>query len=166
MIDYFPDAVQVVLAHEGGFTDDPKDPGGATNFGISTAFLKINNIPSTAQELTQSAAIEIYQHYIWLPCHYGQIVTKPIAIKLFDTGVNIGSGMAIKLAQDVIRQHYKQIAVDGLLGPKTLGVLNTVYFQQFLVYYRDFQAHYYRNIVYHNPKMEPFLKGWLARAQS
>ena len=94
----FLTAVQRVLANEGGYSSNPADPGGATNFGISA-----RSHPGLAvAALTRDAAVEIYWHEWWLRFGFAQLPAS-IAAKTFDLAVNIGAGHAIECLQRALR---------------------------------------------------------------
>lgn len=157
----FEAAIAVVLQHEGGLSDDKNDPGGLTNYGISTTFMKANNLHLDLKQLTKDQAKFLYYKYFWLPYHFQQLTNQEITVKLFDTTVNIGPIPAINMAQ-----HIAQVAIDGIIGPITAGVLNAVNSDDFLSDYRLALKHYYLNLVITNPKLDIFLNGWLQRAAS
>ncbi len=136
-------AIKFVLANEGGFVDNAKDPGGATNYGLSLRFLR--EIPSerlkqygifTLLEFLSKADIEelrpeqaelIYQCEFWNKAPYKKIESQPIADYVFDMVVNHGENQAIKLLQRSLwaRRHMKDCVVDdGILGSYTLDNVN------------------------------------------
>lgn len=107
----FDRALQLVLRHEGGLVDNPKDPGGLTNFGISQrAYPKLD-----IRNLTQADAAEIYRRDYWEKIH-GDELPAPLAIALFDTAVNVGWPRAILMLQESLG-----VTVDGNIGPQTLA---------------------------------------------
>lgn len=164
--DNFDKAIKVVLAHEGGYTNDPADPGGPTNFGISSKFIKENNLDINVKELTIEEAKKLYRDYFWDKYRLSLIPNCDIATKLFDTTVNIGPIPAIKLAQRVLMKIYEPMVLDGVIGHHTLEALGYISTEYFLKMYREYEAHYYHDLVITNPKLEPELAGWLHRAAS
>lgn len=111
-MDAFERALSIVLAHEGGdtLTDDPLDPGGVTRFGISQAAHPTVDI----RNLTRAQAAAIYRREYWdeLSCSE---MPGPIALCVFDGGVNQGVNATARLLQDAVGT-----VVDGDVGPKTL----------------------------------------------
>lgn len=103
-------AIDFVLEQEGGYENDPKDPGGETNFGISKKAYPNLDI----KNLTVDQAKEIYMNDYWVPCRCDEIPTQ-YAIALFDTAVNEGVETAIKILQKSFG-----LDQDGIIGPKTL----------------------------------------------
>jgi hypothetical protein len=109
----------VVLRHEGGFVNDPQDPGGATNMGITLATLAAwRGEPVTAadvQALTEEEAREIYRARYWnaLRC---DAMPAGIDLMVFDFGVNAGPGAAARMLQRAVGTR-----ADGAIGPVTLA---------------------------------------------
>jgi len=94
----FLTAVERVLAFEGGYSSNPDDPGGVTNFGISARSHPGLDIAA----LTRDAAIEIYWRQWWLRFGFARLPAAAAA-KTFDLAVNIGAGCAIQCLQRALR---------------------------------------------------------------
>lgn len=98
----FDIAVEMVLAHEGGYVDHPEDPGGATNFGITLATLEQwRGKPVTKTEimaLTRDEAQQIYRARYWTPCRCEQMPSA-IGLIAFDGAVNLGVRRSTRLLQ-------------------------------------------------------------------
>lgn len=148
-------AIPIVLRHEGGLIDDPSDPGGITNFGISQRSYPSINI----RALTVETASAIYKRDWWDAHHYGDIVPQAVGNKILDTAVNLGASRAHKILQEAAG-----VAVDGILGPATFTAVNTMNSLTLLVTFQNLQAQYYRNLVIADPALQKFLAGWLSRA--
>jgi lysozyme family protein len=103
-------AVDFVLKMEGGYTVDPADPGGETNWGISKKSYPNLDI----KNLTMDQAKDIYFKDFWQPCACDQLPSG-FAVAVFDTAVNQGINMAIRLLQIVV-----DVNVDGVIGPQTI----------------------------------------------
>lgn len=157
----FSDTINRTLAFEGGYVNDPVDPGGETNFGISKRSYPDLNI----RALTKAEAIEIYRRDYWAKYQFN---TLPPAIggKVFDLGVNMGPGAAIRLLQRAANSvSYKNnIPVDGKMGPQTVKAVAACDQAELMKALRDFAANRYANIIARNPAMERFRNGWLRRA--
>lgn len=120
----FLKAFELVLKHEGGYVNDPRDPGGKTKFGISDrrdgavdglADIDGDGIGDvTVEMLTQEQAGAIYKREYWDPCKCDYLSTG-LAVAIFDTAVNCGNSLAIRLLQRVIG-----VNDDGIIGPITL----------------------------------------------
>lgn len=103
-------AIDFVLSYEGGLVDNPADPGGLTNFGISSRSYPTVDI----RNLTRSDAEAIYRRDYWDAIH-GDELPGPLAIAVFDSAVNQGAGTAKRMLQIALN-----VTVDGVIGPKTI----------------------------------------------
>ena len=155
----FEGAIGTVLKHEGGYVNDPADPGGETKYGISKRSYPHVNIKA----LTVEQAKAIYRRDFW---RYDRIGNQRVATKVFDMGVNMGSSRAHRILQQAVRNLGQKIAVDGKIGPKTLAATNRADAQRLLLELRALQAERYVNIVLGRPQSKKFLRGWLRRAVS
>lgn len=117
----YPACLGVVLKEEGGFSNHPRDPGGATRFGITRATLAHwRGRPATVGDvrlLTKAEAAAIYEARYWRPVH-GDELPPGVDLALFDLAVNSGPGRALNILQAALGQ--KQ---DGVVGRKTLAAL-------------------------------------------
>jgi len=171
--------VALVLRHEGGFSNDPDDPGGATDFGISLRFLEglddldgdgwldgdfdhdgdvdIDDILAMDEE----DAIEIYKAQWWNRYSYDRLADAGgdlLAIKVFDLAVNMGPRRSHKRLQEGIKDCGHAVSVDGIVGPNTLGAIRTCDQSDLLRNYQHQAASFYRSL--HRQK---YLDGWLNR---
>jgi lysozyme family protein len=107
----FDRAVDVVLFEEGGYVDDPDDPGGETIYGITRRdhpALWANGRPSIDQ------AKSVYREQYWNQVK-GDDLPWPLCLFVFDSAVNQGVSAAIRMMQRAL-----DTAQDGILGPATL----------------------------------------------
>jgi len=122
MGDTFTDALQIVLSWEGGYGDDFRDPGGATNFGITFKTLSDwRKKPITKQDvidLRMDEASEIYKALYWGPAYCDKL-PDALAIAVFDCSVNQGVDRAKKLLQAALG-----VPQDGKFGPQTFAAIN------------------------------------------
>lgn len=174
----FEDAIQAVLDHEGGFVDDPRDPGGATNFGISLRFLagladghgdidRDGDVDAEdVRALTRAQASDLYRARVWDAQRYGEIEDQDVAGKLFDMAVNMGPRQAHKLLQDCLRRFGFALARDGVFGPRSLGAVNAADPAALLPCLRGACKHFYLDLIARRPGLARFEKGWLRRAAS
>jgi lysozyme family protein len=120
------DIAQQIVAREGGFVNDPDDPGGATNHGVTLATLRRLGRDLTGDgrvtvadvhALSQVQAVDIYlEHYFRRPGIDG--LPEPLQASVFDMQVNAGTS-AVKLLQNLCRKIGVGVAVDGIVGPQT-----------------------------------------------
>jgi lysozyme family protein len=175
------EAAQHILKVEGGYVNDPKDPGGATNYGISIRFLKDRDSDHYIHELadgdhdgdvdvadikglTVDRALTIYKYAFWIPNKYDQFSDK-IAVKLFDMAVNMGAGQANKQFQRALGADD-----DGQIGPDTIKHYTSQYAARgeafILESIRAQQKHFYDELISKHPQLAKFRKGWYNRADS
>lgn len=165
----FDDALKVILIHEGGskFTDNPNDPGGATKYGISLRFLKEQGVDidhdgdidaDDVKNLTEADEERLYGAFFWAPMHCDSFA-QPVASKLVDVAVNVGTRRGTILAQQAACVH-----PDGLLGPQTIRGIIAMPPALFIENLCRMQQDFYEGIVAKNPKSAEFLEGWKVRA--
>ena len=108
----------LVLRHEGGYVEHPRDPGGATNLGITLQTLsRVRGYAVSTEELrnlTLEEATEIYRRLYWSVIRADEL-PPGLDLALFDLAVNSGPSRAIMLLQKVLG-----LEADGLIGPITL----------------------------------------------
>lgn len=172
-----------IVAREGGFVNDPDDPGGATNFGVTLGTMRALRRDTDhdgdvdvadVRGLTRSEAVEIFlRHYYTRP----GIAKLPAEVQpaLFDMYVNAGSG-AVKVLQRLLRRQGYDCTDDGVIGPQTIaataafaatkpGGLNLAY--------GTARRDYYYGLGDARPASRKFARrrdggkgGWIARAEA
>lgn len=171
----FRTAVETVLKHEGGLVDNPADPGGATNYGISLRYLRglgdVGDIDKDGdvdeqdiRKLSREQVIAIYRTHWWDRYGLGRIADANVAVKLFDLMVNMGAGSAVCLLQQALNACGQRVAVDGVLGPKTVEAANRAPAGWLLAELRLAAIRRYLSLTDGNPKLTTFLRGWIRRA--
>lgn len=169
------DAIEHILDIEGGYTNDPADSGGETNWGITVATARQAGFKGSMKDMTRADAEQIYiYHYITKP-HFDKVFYESIRIgmEVIDTGVNMGQGVAALILQRSLNcfnnqaQLYPDVTVDGRIGTKTIYAL-----QEFLrirgsegekVLLRcmnALQGERYVRLVESRQKDERFIYGW------
>jgi lysozyme family protein len=164
----FQYAVNVVLEHEGGLSNDKDDKGGITRWGISLRYLELEHIDPNGdgiidahdvRGLTKQEAIDIYKAHWWNKYSYNKIKDLRLATKVFDLAVNAGAVRAHKLLQQAIGT-----TVDGLLGPRTIAITNVQQAGEVLAQLRLEAREFYLGLIQAKPIYEKYRNGWLARA--
>lgn len=163
----FERALAHVLEMEGGYSDDPHDPGGPTNKGITIAVyarwigveLDDRNRTRLVQQLKRipdAMVREIYATRYWLPASC-EAMPPALALMHFDTAVNHGVGTAIRMLQQVVATE-----VDGEIGPATRAAISAKPLRDTLVSYAELRRERYRAL----PHFWRFGKGWLRRVDT
>lgn len=115
----FARALKLVLKYEGGYVNHPKDPGGATNKGITIAtFRRFVNPKGTVDDLkriTDAQVATVYRKQYWNAVK-GDDLPDGVDFAVFDFAVNSGPARAAKYLQKVLK-----VAQDGQIGPATIG---------------------------------------------
>lgn len=150
----FEQAFEFVLSHEGGYSDDPKDHGGQTKFGISKAQYPHIDIPS----LTLDQAKSLYLVDYWVPYHIGDITNQRVANVVFDLLINMGPYRDIQIVQRACNAYGYDIDIDGKIGPQTLKAINNCDPELLVSQICNEAEAFYRSL--NQPR---FLKGWLER---
>lgn len=160
----FEEALPWVLSHEGGWSNDPADPGGATNYGITLATAQKHGIPDAEalKIITPEQVAAIYRSGYW--CFSG-LVNQAVSTKLLDMAVNLGPYAAIRIVQDVLNAMGADLAEDGHWGSKTEAAANAAPADRLLDHLCRDLADYYLNLASRRPASGKFLKGWLRRAE-
>jgi len=154
MIPTFEYAMRLLLRHEGGFVNHPKDPGGMTNLGVTKAVWDAHTGKSASEAdmraLTQEAVQPVYKARYWDAIH-GDALPHGVDYCLFDCAVNSGPSRATKLAQYVLHQK-----VDGSLGKNTLAAIQDADPVEFIEDYSQRRLDFLKSL----PTWETFGKGW------
>ena len=171
-----------IVAREGGFVNDPDDPGGATNHGVTIHTLRRLGLDvnrdgavnlADVQELTQDQATEIFiTHYFHKP-KIAQL-PRPLQPSVFDMYVIAGAN-AVKILQRLLRDMGFDVAVDGVLGPQTLGATGCAYAAapaQMVDAYAVARRNYYFGLADQRPASRKYARtragkkgGWIKRAE-
>ena len=160
--------------HEGGWSNEPEDPGGQTMCGITIetyrAYYKNPNL--TGKDLigiTREEADTILLNVYFLRPKLN-LLSGRVAPQVFDISVNSGPMQAVKILQracnDLKPRTARALSTDGLMGPKTAeranstpyGLLNDRIVERRLAFYED--------LIEKNPELKVFRNGWRRRAES
>lgn len=113
----FKSALKIVLLFERGYVNDPFDPGGETNFGITKRVAQENGYNGDMKSIPMDFVETVYRKKYWDAMGLDSFPDE-LKLIMFDSGVNSGIGYAIKWLQRAIG-----VKDDGVLGPKTRGAI-------------------------------------------
>lgn len=152
-----------VLAHEGGYSNNPKDPGGATMKGVTQrvydAYRKSKGLSMRSVKGIQTAELnEIYDRQYW-DAVKGDQLPAGVDYVVFDGGVNSGPGRSIMWLQQALRPAYKG-PIDGVMGVGTLAALQANTNNDALI---DRICDTRMSFLRHLGTFPTFGKGWTAR---
>lgn len=157
MKENFDRALAAVLKSEGGFVNNPKDPGGMTNLGVTIktweAFVGRNVTEKEMRNLTPEMVGKMYQQKYWNAVKADDL-PEGVDYLAFDFAVNAGPGRAAKLLQQAVG-----VTADGAIGPATLKAVAAMQPADLIEKYSAAKEAFYRSL----PTFETFGKGWLRR---
>ncbi|HEX8402519.1 MAG TPA: glycosyl hydrolase 108 family protein [Allosphingosinicella sp.] len=169
--------IDEVIGREGGYSNHSADRGGATRWGVTERVARAHGYRGDMRTFPRDEAISIYRRLYWLrPGFDGVAEHAPlIATELFDTGVNMGPGIASGFLQRALNalnrgaSDYPDIAVDRKIGPRTLNALRGFLKRRgergetvLLKAIEALQGERYMRLAEQRPGNEAFLYGWLA----
>ncbi len=171
-----------IVEREGGYVNDPADPGGATNFGVTIGTLKRLGLDLTGDRkvttadvkaVTRSQARDIFiRDYIYRPKI--NELPGPVQASIFDMQVNAGTN-AVKILQRLLGNMDHPVSIDGAIGPKTIRAARLA--QQaapnhFADAYGIERRNYYYSLADRRPASRKFARaidggkgGWIRRAE-
>lgn len=160
MTTLFLPAFKKLMKWEGGKSDDPLDPGGRTNFGITQkawdAFAKSHT--HDVWNLTESAAEFFYEQEYWRPMRLSLCGHQCLADTLLSFAVNQGKKTAIRRLQRVLG-----LVQDGLLEPQSFLSLSKANSLKVNEDYLNETQVFYGRLIQRRPALAKFEKGWLNR---
>ena len=149
--------LEMILHHEGGYVNHPKDPGGETNLGVTKRVYEDFGGKKDMKDLVREDVEPIYKQNYWdrMKC---DSVPAGLDLCLFDFGVNAGTGRSAKYLQTLIGT-----VADGGIGPNTLAKLkeyvNANGLAKSIDNYQEARQAYYEKL----STFDTFGKGWTRR---
>jgi lysozyme family protein len=176
------DIATEIIAREGGYVNDPDDPGGATNFGVTIHTMRRLGLdltgdgqvtPADVRALTRDQAVQIFiTHYFEKPGIAG--LPDVLQPSVFDMYVNAG-GNAVKILQRLLREMGQEVTVDGAIGPQTRAAAHAAYAAapEYLAdAYAIARRNYYFRLADRRPASRKYARtkaggkgGWIKRAE-
>ena len=182
-MDQVQEIAREIIAREGGFVNDPDDPGGATNFGVTVHTMRRLGLDlngdglidvADVRRLTRDDARRIFvQHYYERPGIHR--LPEVLRASVFDMYVNAGSN-AVKILQRLLKQMGQDVAVDGVIGPITAAAARAAERaapEHLADAYAIARRNYYLRLADQRPASRKFARtravgkgGWILRAES
>lgn len=149
----FDEVFDRTIGHEGGYVNNPKDPGGETNWGVTKNTATVNGYTGSMKSMTREQAKEIYQKAFWQRTQCEQY--NPIlGYQLFDAAVNHGIGNAIRILQRAVG-----VADDGRVGQLTLAAIQAKSIDDVVILFNAERLNFYTKL----STFATFGKGWTNR---
>jgi lysozyme family protein len=167
-------AIEVVLKHEGGYSDHPNDPGGATNFGITQrtfdAYQRDRGGPTyPVRNLKHPEVLAFYHAVFWTPMGLDRLPPE-VALLVLDGAVNSGPRAGTLFAQrayNIMRPTgWDEIKEDGVIGPNTRSALTKAYGnapKALLTCMLGERYLHFSVLVRRDDKFRSFMRGWANR---
>jgi lysozyme family protein len=171
-----------IVAREGGYVNDPADPGGATKFGVTIATLRRLGLDLTGDgkvttadvnAMTRAKAREIFIHDYFVRPKINKL-PEPVQASVFDIQVNAGTN-AVKILQRLLGKMDQPVSVDGAIGPKTIraaALAQKAAPKHFADAYGIERRNYYYSLADRRPASRKFARrrdggkgGWIRRAE-
>lgn len=142
------EAIYVIIDIEGGYDNDPRDPGGETKYGISKRSYPNEDI----KNLTKERAYEIYLEDFWNKVQADKL-PFPLNLLVTDFAVNSGPSRAVKVLQMVVKT-----TQDGVIGPKTIAAVKASNLEDLCVNYMTAREFFLLSL-----GKSHYIKGWTNR---
>lgn len=148
----FDEAFERVIGHEGGYVNDPRDPGGETRYGISKRAYPNEDI----KNLTLDQSKAIYRRDYWDRLNLDQLPAA-IHFSMFDAAVNSGVGQSAKFLQNAVGT-----TPDGAIGPMTIAAANAMDPEKLDKNLSGYRLRFMTDL----PGWQTYSRGWAKRVAS
>jgi lysozyme family protein len=147
----FDDAFEALIGNEGRYVDNPKDPGGATCWGVTERVARASGYAGPMKDLPRDTAKAIAKRLYWTPLRLDEFDPR-VAFQIFDANYNGGHPV-------IWMQGAAGVTVDGLIGPKTVDAVRNIDPLRFILRWNALRLNYFTSL-----KTWPdFGKGWARR---
>ena len=155
MASDYKECLDLVLKSEGGWVNNPNDPGGETNLGVTKAVWEeyVGHPVTTMKNLTKDDVAPLYEQKYWRVC-YGEVLPRGLDFLCFSFGINAGSGRSVKLLQQSLG-----LVSDGIIGPKVMQKLRESNIADVIKSFSESRREYYKSL----KNFPIFGKGWISR---
>jgi len=156
----FEQCLALVLKSEGGFVDNPKDPGGMTNLGVTKAvyesFVGHEVDEATMRALGPDDVTPLYRRNYWDRV-VGDQLPAGVDYCVFDAAVNSGVSQGIKTIQRALN-----VVVDGIFGQQTIAAINQRDTLELIEQFCEERLQFYQSL----STWDTFGRGWQARVEN
>ena len=161
----FRKALEHVLRNEGGYVNDPDDPGGETYKGIAR---KMNpqwkgwpliDKRDFSNPMLEKLVSDFYRDNYWTPIKGDSISSQDVATSIFDFGINAGVKTSAALAQSVVGAE-----IDGAIGSDSISAINAFDEEHFIAAFTVVKIARYVLICKKRPTSKKYFFGWVCRA--
>ena len=171
-----------IVAREGGYVNDPDDPGGATKFGVTIHTMRRLGLDLTGdgrvdaedvRRISREQAVEIFLNHYFLRPRIAEL-PEPLHSTVFDMYVNAG-GNAVKILQRLLNDMGEAVDVDGAIGPMTIAATARAFAKapdHMVDAYGIARRNYYFRIADNRPASRKYARsraggkgGWIKRAE-
>lgn len=157
----FRKSLDYVLDFEGGYSNHPNDNGGATNYGITIKVARDNGYVGDMRYIPLEVVEDIYYKNYYKKNNIYKLPDM-LAFSVFDFAVNSGvkrAGITLQKALNNIKGG-DILKEDGLIGKKTLEIVNSLDTILILNAFHKEQREFYKSIIRSNPALSVFSRGW------
>lgn len=149
----FDEIFDRVMKHEGGYVNNPADPGGETNWGVTIRTARANGYAGRMIDMTREQAKEIYRVAFWERVR-GEKLHSALAFQLFDACVNHGIGNGVRMLQRAAG-----VADDGVIGDVTLRAVQSISAPDMVMRFNAERLEFYTKL----KTFSTFGRGWINR---
>ncbi|MEX4263670.1 hypothetical protein MY668_04560 [Haemophilus influenzae] len=142
-----------LIGHEGGYVNDPRDPGSETNWGVTKRTAQANGYTGNMKTMMRQQAYEIYYRAFWLRYNCEQM-PDAVAYQFFDAAVNHGFGNASRMLQRAVG-----VLDDGIIGKYSLEAINRNPISDTLMVLNGERLNFYIRL----KNFDRYGKGWVNR---
>ncbi|EIF32518.1 putative secretion activating protein [Burkholderia sp. Ch1-1] len=147
----FDDAFDALIGNEGGYSNNPADPGGETMWGVTARVARASGYPGPMKDLPRDTAKAIAKKLYWDPLRLDELDAR-VAFQIFDANYNGGHPV-------IWMQGAAGAKVDGLIGPATIAAVQAVDPLRFILRWNALRLRYFTSL----KAFSTFGKGWTNR---
>lgn len=158
----FERSLTEILKHEGGYVDHARDPGGATNLGVTIGTAREHGLDMDGDGDVDKVDVRllkprdvraVYRKAYWQRTSC-DVLPAGVDLMVFDLAVNSGPGRAAKFLQEAVG-----VTADGAIGPRTLAAVKTLPPAEIVLRMRNRRERFYRSL----GTFSTFGRGWMRR---